>query len=637
MPRFASDSPSPKKRHSEKGTFWGIKHVRIAFRVCSKEEEGNPLRDYEGSMDMNENANLGFARRDFLKGTALAAVGAAAAMSLGGCAPSSAEDAKSSGAASAVGEYNTTETMQRQWSFMIPPDPIADGDIAETVEADVVVVGSGTSGLVTACSAAEEGLSVVVASASTKPVSRGGSNNAVYCKAFEEQGYPRVPVEQYQKEIFCQTHRVDQRKWYKHYNNSETAMNWAIDLMEQAGYGITIEVGTPDDEDSLYLQRTAAVGWDLNGKELPEPGLTESVGMMQPLFVHELARHLTEDLGQTINFKNVAEQLVREDDNTGRVSAVICKRDDGTYAKYVGKKAVVLATGDFSADRDMMHCFCPDTADFVTDDVYDGEPDYDQGFKYGGIFKGQGQKMGLWVGAAWQKGFPNCTMGDFGAPGPYNLYSNNYGLLLDRDGQRYMNEDCIEALGGINLMMLPDHKAYAIWDAGYAKHEEISGSWNNDSMMTGEDAAAATMAQWEKDAEAGTLIKGDTIESVIEQLGLPKETIDTVKRYNELAKKGSDDDFHKDPAHLHAIEEGPFYGAASMDFIMLTVLGGLNTNADMQVCDAEDNAIPGLYNVGTMVGDMFSGTYTFMIEGANYGMNCVTFGYMTGKHIAENE
>ena len=472
---------------------------------------------------MDENANLGFARRDFLKGTALAAVGAAAAMSLGGCAPSSAEDAKSSGAASAAGEYNTTETMQRQWSFMIPPDPIADGDIAETVEADVVVVGSGTSGLVTACSAAEEGLSVVVASASTKPVSRGGSNNAVYCKAFEEQGYPRVPVEQYQKEIFCQTHRVDQRKWYKHYNNSETAMNWAIDLMEQAGYGITIEVGTPDDENSLYLQRTAAVGWDLNGKELPEPGLTESVGMMQPLFVHELARHLTEDLGQTINFKNVAEQLVREDDNTGRVSAVICKREDGTYAKYVGKKAVVLATGDFSADRDMMHCFCPDTADFVTDDVYDSEPDYDQGFKYGGIFKGQGQKMGLWVGAAWQKGFPNCTMGDFGAPGPYNLYSNNYGLLLDRDGQRYMNEDCIEALGGINLMMLPDHKAYAIWDAGYAKHEEISGSWNNDSMMTGEDAAAATMAQWEKDAEAGTLIKGDTIESVIEQLGLPKE------------------------------------------------------------------------------------------------------------------
>ena len=588
---------------------------------------------------MDANMQSGFGRRDFLKGTALAAVGAAAAMSFAGCAPASPDDAKAASAnAGAAGEYNTAETMQRQWSFMIPPEPIADSDIAETVEADVIVVGAGTSGLMTACSAAEEGLKVVVASASTKPTSRGGSNNAVYCKAFEDQGYPRVPIEQYQKEIFCQTHKVDQRKWYQHYNHSEEAMNWAIDLMEKAGYGITIEVGTPDEEDSLYLQRTAAVGWDLNGKELPEPGLTESVGMMQPLFVHELARHLTEDLGQTVNYKNVAEQLVREDDNTGRVSAVICKREDGTYAKYVGKKAVVLATGDFSADRDMMHCFCPDTAGFVSDEVYDSEPDYDQGFKYGGIFKGQGQKMGLWVGAAWQKGFPNCTMGDFGAPGPYNLYSNNYGLLMDRDGQRYMNEDCIEALAGINLMMLPGHKAFSVWDAGYAKKEAVSGSWNNDSMLSGEDAANAAVAQWDKDAENGTIVKGATVEEVVEKLGLPAEAVETVKRYNELAKKGADDDFHKDPKHLHAIEEGPFYGAESQDeFTMLTVMGGLNTNVHMQVCDAEDKPLPGLYNVGTMVGDMFSGTYTFMIEGANYGMNCVTFGYLTGKYIAENE
>ena len=55
------------------------------------------------------------------------------------------------------------------------------------------------------------------------------------------------------------------------------------------------------------------------------------------------------------------------------------------------------------------------------------------------------------------------------------------------------------------------------------------------------------------------------------------------------------------------------------------------------MCDKEDNPIPGLYNVGTMVGDMFATNYTFMVEGANYGANCITFGYLTGKHIAENE
>ena len=577
-------------------------------------------------------------RRSFLKGAAMTAVGAVGATALAGCAPSNASDKGST--AVAEGEaYNTAETMQRKWSFEIPPEPIADSDIAETIEADVIVVGAGTSGLMTANSAAESGLDVVIASASTKPVSRGGSNNAVYCKAFEAQGYPRVPIEQYEKEIFCQTHKVDQRKWYQHYNNSEEAMNWACDLMEKAGYGITIEIGTPDDEDSLYLQRTAAVGWDLNGQTPPEEGLEVVTGKMQPLFVYELARHLEEDLGGKIYYKNVAEQLIREDDNTGRVTAVICKREDDTYAKYVGKKAIVLATGDFSGDRDMMHRFCPETADYVTDDVYDGKPDYDQGFRYGGIFKGQGQKMGLWVGAAWQKSFPNCTMGAYWGPGPRNLYTNHLGLLVDRDGQRFMNENCIGPLASQSIMMLPEKKAFAIWDAGYANYEAISGDWTNDSMMTGEEAVAAVKASWEEAASGKNpnYVTGATVEEVIEKLGLPAETIETVKRYNELAAKGVDEDFHKDPKHLHAIEEGPFYGEWTDTFGFLTVMGGLNTNVHMQVCDAEDNPIPGLYNVGTMVGDVFSGTYTFMIEGANYGMTCVTFGYLTGKYIAENE
>lgn len=580
-------------------------------------------------------------RRNFLKGAGIAAAGMAAAAALGGCAPQQNASSGGSAGTDAAGEYNTAATMDRKWSFMIAPEPIADDKIAETIEADVIVVGAGTSGLITACSAAEEGLNVVVASASTKPVSRGGSNNAVYCKAFEEQGYERVPLSQYTKEIFCQMHKVDYRKWMLHYNNSETAMNWVIDLMEKAGYGITIEIGTPDEDDSLYLQRTAAVGWDLNGKQPPagEEDMEIVTGKMQPLLVNELARHLTEDLGCSIYYKNVAEQLVREDDNTGRVTAVICKREDDTYAKYVGTKAVVLATGDFSADRDMMACYCPDTAKYVSDDVYDGEPDYDQGFRYGGIYKGQGQKMGLWVGAAWQKSFPNCTMGAFWGPGPRNLYTNHMGLLVDRDGQRYMNEDAIGTIASENITLLPEQKAFAIWDADYARHEAVSGDWTVDSMMSGEEAVTAALETWKKSASAGSAsyVMADTLEEAIEKAGLPAETIETVKRYNEMAKAGEDTDFYKDPKHLHPIETAPFFIEANPTFGFLTVMGGLNTNIHMQVCDAEDNAIPGLYNVGTMVGDMFSGNYTFMIEGANYGMTCVTFGYLTGKYIAENE
>lgn len=57
----------------------------------------------------------------------------------------------------------------------------------------------------------------------------------------------------------------------------------------------------------------------------------------------------------------------------------------------------------------------------------------------------------------------------------------------------------------------------------------------------------------------------------------------------------------------------------------------------MQVCDEDDNPIAGLYNIGTMVGDMYGVNYSFQIPGFNLGATCVTFGYLVGKHIAEND
>ena len=131
-------------------------------------------------------------RRAFLKG-ALASGAIAATGALAGCAPSektnAADKADDSVGTSNNGTAQTAETAQREWAFEIPPEPIADDAITEVIEADLVVVGAGTSGLITAVSAAEEGLNVVVVSASEKPVARGGSNNAVFCTAMEREGF----------------------------------------------------------------------------------------------------------------------------------------------------------------------------------------------------------------------------------------------------------------------------------------------------------------------------------------------------------------------------------------------------------------------------------------------------------------
>ena len=81
-------------------------------------------------------------------------------------------------------------------------------------------------------------------------------------------------------------------------------------------------------------------------------------------------------------------------------------------------------------------------------------------------------------------------------------------------------------------MMLPEKKAFAIWDAGYANYEAVSGDWTNDSMMTGDEAVAAVKASWAEAASGKNpnYVTGATVEEVIEKLGLPAETIETVKR-----------------------------------------------------------------------------------------------------------
>ena len=70
------------------------------------------------------------------------------------------------------------------------------------------------------------------------------------------------------------------------------------------------------------------------------------------------------------------------------------------------------------------------------------------------------------------------------------------------------------------------------------------------------------------------------------------------------AAAGQDTDFYKSPEKLIGITDGPFYGC-SYKPMLLVVLGGTRTNIDLQALDANDEPIPGLFNVGTMIGDFY--------------------------------
>ena len=505
-------------------------------------------------------------------------------------------------------------------SFEIPPEPIPEDEITDIKETEIVVIGSGTAGLICANSAVENGAKVILISASSKPVSRGGSNHAINTKLTRELGINYDVGKSFKQEIDRAGGRIDQDKWWLFARKSGEAMDWLIDKMVAAGYRPVIEMGTVD-PDGLISAFPGAHGF--MGKN------QKKAGMGQPLVVKTLAK-LAQEAGVQIYYNTIARQLIREEKDTGRVTSVIAKKSDGKYTKYIGSKAIVLATGDFTRDAEMVSKYCPEVLPLVSKDPVD----YNSQFVFGGVYAGDGHKMGLWVGAAWQKTVPNAPMMGCTIEPMSQAYGGFKGLLVNRNGERYCNEDVNRTHAGFIQMRQPDWKIFSIWDSDYA--ERMAPWYPFGSYYGGpEQGVCDVLAGWEKSAKAGKIFKADTIEELAVKLALDPSTLKaTVDRYNGFCKTGVDEDFFKRAGLLIPIRTGPFYADSSSKPRLTIVCGGLRTNLKMQVLDKKDEVIPGLYAVGTIVGDMFANYYSFMPSGINLGSNCVTFGYLTGKEIA---
>jgi len=97
---------------------------------------------------------------------------------------------------------------------------------------------------------------------------------------------------------------------------------------------------------------------------------------------------------------------------------------------------------------------------------------------------------------------------------------------------------------------------------------------------------------------------------------------ETVRRYNEAANKGVDEDFEK-PV-LHRIDTPPFYAAAAV-IRVLDSYGGLRINGKTEVLDTNGQVIPGLYAGGEASGG-----------GWQHGIGRATVhGYIAGTNAAQ--
>lgn len=472
----------------------------------------------------------------------------------------------------------------------------AGADVAE--EADIIVVGAGTAGLVTALSAAEEGKSVIVIAKDDAPSGQGGSHFAIGTKLFEELGLQIDVDHTVTHELQINGYKVSERQWSIFANESGAAMDWYCDIMEEGGLGCTIEVPAYNDggANSEYWGSHVFYG---GPNDQPFGDLVDELAI--------LVNNLTNKYGQTLHLNTTATSLVRND--AGRVEAVVAQNADGEQITYVAHEAVVLATGDYGNNDELKARYCSYAV---------GVPS----MKYPDTNTGDGHLMAMKIGAAMQKCDQHAAM-IFGAMDIYK------GLIVNANGDRVGNERVSNAFNAMQMLQQPGGCAYSIWDSVYACQVRV-----DPARLTLEaDTPEIIQADFEASVENGAVMKADTIEELAEMAGIPADRlVATVARYNELCEVGVDTDFFKSAEFLIPVAEGPFYLRRNTPSLLVT-LGGLDVTPDMEVLDTEGRAIEGLYAMGATAGNFYGNTYTTYMAGINLGRN-ICFGYRLGKRLA---
>ena len=150
-----------------------------------------------------------------------------------------------------------------------------------------------------------------------------------------------------------------------------------------------------------------------------------------------------------------------------------------------------------------------------------------------------------------------------------------HGVLVNAQGQRFINEDAYHGRTGEYILRQSGGTAYLIVD---------------------EPNFARPLAQMQLKAAA------ESLAGLESELALPQGTlVHTIGFYNEHAQRGHDPLFHKSPSYLKPLERGPFAAldlSASRSIVPGFTMGGLDTLPTGEVLSAQRTPIRGLYAAG---------------------------------------
>lgn len=524
-----------------------------------------------------------FTRRQFITGGA-AGVAAIAGLGLAGCAP----ETKGSKSMAATGEGST----------------FAD-TIAWDGEYDVVVIGFGAAGAVSACYAADAGAKVLLLDKAPQGMEGGNSR---FCGQIILNSDNKESMLAYNKAM-AGDFEIDEELFDVYAEGLTQTKNMLRDFF-----------GVP--EENFMDWKYDSTPQPLIGMFCPEYPELEGGEDLHVLTVSDnvcnsalwkVYRNKVLSMSDNIDVWYMSPGVSLFQDPVSKAVIGVEVDKAGETVNIRAKNGVVMTMGGFENNKQMVEDYLGLTKSTPAGTLFN---------------TGDGIKMAMGVGAdLWHmEAFEgNCfALGGISFVVPEDQHAKTFNdlrnlsgsiVVVGNGGERYLREDVYNRHGHVPsngdwISPKRPRNTYMVWDA--AQNKAITEEYHG--IPEGFEDQVVT---------------ANTIAELEAALGIPAGKLEqTITDFNKMAKDGYDPAFYRAAETMRAFGDGPFY-AIEMVQAFLNTQGGARRNARAEVVGTDGEPIPHLYSAGE-----FGGMTPYQYNGGGNMAECLIFGALAGANAA---
>ncbi|MCR8641960.1 flavocytochrome c [Paenibacillus sp. N1-5-1-14] len=439
---------------------------------------------------------------------------------------------------------------------------------------DIVIVGSGGAGMSAALVAKAAGMNPVIFE--KMPAAGGNTNksssgmNASETKFQKQQGI-QDKNDLFYEETLKGGHDTNDKEMLRYFvDNSAAAIDW-LDSIGITLSNITITGGMKEKRTHRPADGSAVGQYLVNGlvKNVQEKGI--------PLFVNANVKEITSKDGKATGVK------VSFSENTD---------------KTISAKSVIITSGGFGANMDMIAKVRPDLKGLVTTNQKGSTGD--------GI--NMIEKMGgTTVDLDQIQVHPTVQQEQSYLIG--EALRGEGSILVTSDGKRFTNEMATRDTVTAAINKVKDKSAWLVFDSGVRSRAKAVEQYN----------------------KMGFVKTADSAEALAKEIGVPADELKkTLDGWNSAVNNKKDAEFGRATGMEHDLATAPYYAIKIGPGIHYT-MGGVRINTNTEVLDKSGKPIPGLYAAGEVTGGLHGQNRI----GGNSVAEIIIFGRQAGTKSTE--